>query len=173
MIYISLSETEKDHRSQHETAHRLLTSLLTQLGYNDPLILKKDNGRPFVKYENTDISISHSKNLVAVCVATDKDLQTDSTIELPIEAKMIGIDIEYLDKKTNLDKRNRLAKRFLSREASSVEEFFCMWTKNEAVGKMTGEGVIQSHCIDCDVLSLTVILENYDEEYSMSIAYSV
>lgn len=171
MIYISLAECQKSAASQHSVAHNALTSLLCDLGYINPIIKKHENGRPFVDFEETDISISHSENLAAVCVATDRDLDVDCTLALPIKAKRIGIDIEYIDKKSNLYDKNRLAKRFLSREANSIEDFFSIWTENEAVGKMTGEGVIHKASVDYDVISFIVVPRNSDGEYSMSIAY--
>lgn len=172
MIYISLSECDKSHKAQHDTAHSLLSSLLLELGYNDPVILKKENGRPYVNFECTDISITHSKNLVAVGVSSEKDIETDCTLPIPVKAQKIGIDIEYIDKNIDLNQKNRLAKRFFSKEASSIDEFFRIWTENEAVGKLTGEGVIQKQAAICNVISFTVILENSKDEYSLSIAYS-
>lgn len=172
MIYISLAECDKTAESQHLTAHNLLTSLLCDLGYEYPIINKEENGRPFVNYDCTDISISHSNNLVAVCVATDKILESDCTLTLPIDAKRIGIDIEYIDRSINLIEKNRLAKRFLSQEADSIEDFFSIWTENEAVGKMTGEGVIQNKKTACDVLSFIAVTDKLNSEYSLSIAYT-
>lgn len=172
MIYISIAECVNNHKSQHDTARSLLTSLLLALGYEDAAISKAETGRPYVNFENTDISISHSKNLVAVCVASKKSVDADCTIALPFEAGKIGIDIEYINETINLEKKNRLAKRFFSKEASSIEDFFCIWTENEAVGKMTGEGVIQKESHDCDIISFTVVLDSTNEEYSLSIAYS-
>ena len=174
MIYLSIAECGKSHSDQHDTAHKILSSLLCQLGHKDHLICKEDNGRPYVSIKDTDISISHSRNLAVVCVANldTTELDTDCLIALPIEAKRIGIDIEYIDKNADLNAKNRLAKRFLSKEASSIEEFFSIWTENEAVGKLTGEGVIQSSSAHCSIISFIITLNDSNDEYSLSIAYS-
>ena len=171
MIYVSLSECDKSSSSQHNTAHSLLLSLLSDIGFEDPVISKEQNGRPYVKYENTDISISHSKNLAAVCVATDKAVDVDCTMTLPFAANAVGIDIEHIDKKADLAKKNKLSLRFLSKSVDSIDEFFSLWTQNEACGKISGEGVIQATPVECNTVTFTVVLDSTDEEYSMSIAY--
>lgn len=170
MIYISFAECENNYKSQHNTAHDLLTSLLNDLGFSDPVIKKEECGRPFVDKDGVDISISHSNNLVAVGVATAKKADTDNAIIIPIEAKRIGIDIEYIDNNSDLKRKNKLANRFLSRSVSSIEEFYSLWTGNEAVGKMTGEGVLQNASVNCHVTTFTVKLESRSQEYSFSFA---
>lgn len=79
--------------------------------------------------DNCYVSISHSKNMVAVCKSENP----------------VGIDIEKIDYDRDLKK---IAERFyhgkeleLFRENPTAEIFFEIWTKKEAYSKIGGEGV--------------------------------
>lgn len=87
----------------------------------------EENGKPVA--DNCFVSISHSKNMVAVC-----------TSENPV-----GIDIEKIDYDRDIKK---IANRFyhgkeleLFNENPTYELFFEIWTKKEAYSKISGEGV--------------------------------
>ncbi len=78
---------------------------------------------------NCFVSVSHCKDMVAVCTSD----------------KNIGIDIEYIDRNRNLEK---IANRFykgqeleIFHETPTAECFFKIWTMKEAYSKITGEGV--------------------------------
>ena len=87
----------------------------------------EENGKPVA--DNCFVSISHSGNMVAVC-----------TSENPI-----GIDIEKIDEKRNLEKlSNRV---FCGKELEAFknnptpEQFYEIWTQKEAYSKIDGQGV--------------------------------
>ena len=83
-------------------------------------IEKTKNGKPISsKYF---LSISHSKNVVAVAIASEN----------------IGIDVEMIDEKKDF---NKLKKYILNKNEtmiSSIEELTSLWTKKEAKFKFYG-----------------------------------
>lgn len=101
-------------------AKALIDMGVQNLGY-------EENGKPVA--DNCFVSISHSGNMVAVCTSE----------------KPIGLDIELIDEKRNLEK---LSKRvFCGKEleifnnSPTVEQFYEIWTKKEAYSKIDGQGV--------------------------------
>lgn len=87
----------------------------------------EENGKPVA--DNCYVSISHSGNMVAVCTSE----------------KPIGIDIEKIDEKRNLEKlSNRV---FCGEELETFknnptpEQFYEIWTQKEAYSKIDGNGV--------------------------------
>ena len=89
--------------------------------------LRYEQNKPFA--DNCYVSISHSGDMVAVC-----------TSENPI-----GIDIEKIDDKRNLEKlSNRV---FCGKELETFknnptpELFYEIWTQKEAYSKIDGQGV--------------------------------
>lgn len=91
--------------------------------------------------DNCYVSISHCEHMVAVCTSD----------------KPIGIDIEKINTKRDLDK---IANRFYHgkelayfKENHTPETFFEIWTKKEAYSKIDGEGVGEIYK-GFDVLSL-------------------
>ena len=86
-----------------------------------------DRNKPMA--DNCFVSISHSGNMVAVC-------RSD---------KPIGIDIELINEKRNLEKlSNRV---FCGKELETFknnptpEQFYEIWTQKEAYSKIDGQGV--------------------------------
>ena len=86
-----------------------------------------DKNKPFA--DNCYVSISHSGDMVAVCTSD----------------KPIGIDIEKIDRKRDL---NKIANRFYHgkelddfKANSTADLFYEIWTKKEAYSKISGEGV--------------------------------
>lgn len=167
MIYLAFTGCENNKESQHEAAYTLLNSLLSELGYKDSEIKKAKNGRPYVDIPDTDISISHSGEAAAVAVISPIEIYTEIAVTLPYNGKSIGIDIEEI-KAGSLEKKQRIAERFLKKSISDEREFYRLWTRNEAYGKMTGEGVLNNK--DSDSLLLTFTAEISDKEYSLSIS---
>lgn len=87
----------------------------------------EENGKPIA--DNCFVSISHSGDMVAVCTSD----------------KPIGIDIEFIDEKRNLEKlSNRV---FCGKELDAFknnptpELFYEIWTQKEAYSKIEGQGV--------------------------------
>ena len=86
-----------------------------------------DRNKPMA--DNCFVSISHSGDMVAVC-----------TSENPI-----GIDIEKIDTKRNLEKLSKRVFKGQELEAfeqnPTPEQFYEIWTKKEAYSKIDGQGV--------------------------------
>ena len=118
-----LPQNVRDHCKKPESiaaATELLNMGVENLRY-------EENGKPIA--DNCFVSISHSGNMVAVC-----------TSENPI-----GIDIELIDEKRNLEKlSNRV---FCGKELETFknnptpEQFYEIWTQKEAYSKIEGQGV--------------------------------
>ncbi len=99
---------------------------------------KDDRGRPILRSDQKtalpNISISHVRNYVAVAVSDEA---------------AIGIDIEDVTRRANW---SEIAKRYFApdewQEISSLPRdegrwrFFEIWTQKEAIGKVSGEGVL-------------------------------
>ena len=89
--------------------------------------LRYEQNKPFA--DNCFVSISHSGDMVAVCTSE----------------KPIGIDIELINEKRNLEKlSNRV---FCGKELETFknnptpEQFYEIWTQKEAYSKIDGQGV--------------------------------
>ncbi len=99
---------------------------------------RDEKGRPILEAEGTsilpNISISHVLNSVAVAVSA---------------AGAIGVDVENLERKVSW---TAIARRYFSpaewaelrfqQEAKGRQRFFELWTQKEAIGKVTGDGVL-------------------------------
>jgi len=170
MIYLSVARCEATPVSRHETAHRVLLSLLSDLGYTDAVIKKEPNGRPFTGIEGLDVSISHTSDIVAVCVICERDTDLETAVALPFYGTRVGIDVEEIKRDADISSRQKIANRFLNCEVSTHEEFFRKWTRNESYGKMTGEGVFNRGDTDRTMLSFTLQMNGKD--YSLSISFN-
>ena len=114
------------------TVYRV-SGLLEQL--HEVLDLKmyySENGKPYLQDYSLYFNLSHSGNY-AVCAVSPRE---------------VGVDIQE-QKQVNLE---RLAKRFFSEEEQSFLKacanekeqcklFYQLWTRKEAYGKLTGEGI--------------------------------
>ena len=117
-----LPQNVKDHCKKQESvaaATELLNMGVENLWY--------DRNKPMA--DNCFVSISHSGDMVAVCRSN----------------KPIGIDIELIDEKRNLEKlSNRV---FCGKELETFknnptpEQFYEIWTRKEAYSKIDGQGV--------------------------------
>ncbi len=167
MIYIAIGKCENNIESQHKAGRSLLLSILEALGYKNTEIKKADSGRPYVEISDTDISISHSGEVAIAAVISPLEIETDEIIALPYLGKQIGIDIEEI-KPGSIEKKQRIAERFLKESITTEKEFYRLWTQNEAYGKMTGEGVLCKR--DGSSLFITFTVELCEREYSLSIS---
>ncbi len=133
-IYNTLSPTRKAHidRMKREESRRqslagelLARQLLQELGLDDPIVHRAENGRPYVQGAPYHISIAHSGDLV-VCAA---------------DTVPIGIDVE----KIRPVKPGLIARVCVPQEAEYVGQdearFFEIWTAKEAWFKKQGTGI--------------------------------
>lgn len=141
MIYYLYAQCENNYASQHETALRLRERLFSVLNITSKVYIA-DTKRPCLKDVTADFSVSHSKNL-AICAVVYKrkaDVPNDiHVIDCP--GSRIGIDTEFCDPSPDTDKLFRIAKRYLGKEPADPDEFYTLWTRREAFGKLLGEGV--------------------------------
>ena len=138
----------KEHCKRRESiaaACTLLSMGVENLHYDE-------NKKPLA--DNSFVSISHSKDMVAVCKSD----------------KPVGIDIEFMA--TDRDYK-KIANRFYKgkeleyfNSRSTAESFYEIWTKKEAYSKISGQGAIEIFN-GFDVFSLegyefqTEIVENF------------
>ena len=132
----SLSLTRKIERILVKKAIFKIVSFAFKDSFNSYKLLKHDSGKPYLKNIKTKqslfLSYSHSKNSVALALSEDVDL---------------GVDIESL----NRFKRHRAFKKWLHPEEinliskmnemkESLEVKVSVWTRKEALTKLTGLG---------------------------------
>lgn len=168
MIYIAFDSCENNYRSQHAKSLELISSLFSSLGYEDVTVTKSSKGRPVCDSTEIDISVTHSKNLVAVAAVCEKEIEDSDYFELPDVGSFIGIDIEEIDEATDLARKNSIAKKFLGKEISSPTEFYLGWTQHEAYGKMTGEGITAKEALPYN--SYSFIIDADGRKYALGIA---
>jgi 4'-phosphopantetheinyl transferase len=122
-------------------AYALLRQLLSDIDGRPPhdwVIEKDDRGKPHVVGADLQISVSHTRGLVAAAVSTGGPL---------------GIDVEAIDRR--VPDPLALARRFFSMDEAAAlaaiaspeqqrPHFLRLWTAKEAVVKATGHGLAQS-----------------------------
>ena len=114
----------KEHCKKKESiaaASALLSMGVENLHYDE-------NNKPWA--DNCFVSISHSKDMIAVCKSD----------------KPVGIDIEFMS--TDRDYK-KIANRFYKgkeleefQASPTAETFYELWTKKEAYSKISGQGAI-------------------------------
>ena len=143
-----LTANVKEHCKKRESiaaAGALLSMGVENLHYDE-------NNKPLA--DNCFVSISHSKDMIAVCKSD----------------KPVGIDIEFMA--TDRDYK-KIANRFYKGKeleyfhfSPTAETFYEIWTKKEAYSKISGQGTIEIF-EGFDVFSLegyefqTEIIENF------------
>ena len=107
--------------------YRLLIDNRLEIGE----VVFEDNGKPYFKNNRVHFSISHSHDLCAVAVAD----------------KPVGIDIEIVKERYN----QHLIDRSLCDNEKAIfdGDFTRIWSRKEAVAKMTGKG-IAGYPVDID-----------------------
>ena len=137
---------------EHDIAYDLLFNMLEKhFGITSPVILKAENGKPYISNEGVYFSISHTEGL-AVCVVADC---------------LVGVDCEKLVSKSDTE-IEKFAKRFFveneynlikSGGFSSVD-FFKVWTGKEATIKKRGSNMSDLKNIDITSEKILVFIEN-------------
>lgn len=130
--------------TEYELAVYTVSQVLKQLNVSlDFKVYYKGNGKPYLQDYPLYFNLSHSGNYVVCAIST----------------REVGVDIQEY-KKADVE---RLARRFFSKEEQSFlkacahekeqnELFYHLWTRKEAYGKLTGEGIAAA--IDKNVLPL-------------------
>ena len=148
---LRLSEIKnQEYKNSSLSALLCLHELLTVSGeaQDDLSICRTPGGKPYFASRDLFFSISHAKDTVAVTLSNTP----------------VGIDIEFIDERRDI---LSLSRRFfapdehkaLSEAAGSpIDDFFALWTKKEALAKITGEG-----------LAAICRAEGLDESYGFSL----
>ena len=139
----------QEYKNSSLSALLCLHELLTVSGeaQNDLSICRTPGGKPYFASRDLFFSISHAKDTVAVALS-----------DTPV-----GIDIEFIDGRRDI---LSLSRRFfapdehnaISESNSPLDDFFALWTKKEALAKITGEG-----------LAAICRADGLDESYSFSL----
>lgn len=143
LILLDDHETERYQRLHHSHKNRYLIShaacrqvlsQYTKLAAKDIVYCKNDHGKPALQH-NTPIrfNMSHSHDQAIIAIS---------------EHAEIGVDLEYMERKTDW---TNLARRFFSPEEvddlfrqqpnSQKTHFFQLWTRKEAFIKALGTGL--------------------------------
>ncbi len=131
---ISKIDNIKRNKNQLQTltAEALLRVILcTYFGFtNENIVFERDtNGKPYLKNKSVHFNISHSESLVAVAVS-DRD---------------VGVDLEKI-REVNPKLTDRYftenEKKYINVKSPDWQtRFFEVWTKKEAILKMSGLGL--------------------------------
>lgn len=139
----------QEYKNSSLSALLCLHELLTVSGevQDDLSICRTSGGKPYFASRDLFFSITHAKDIVAVALS-----------DTPV-----GIDIEFIDERRDI---LSLSRRFfapdehkaISESNSPAEDFFALWTKKEALAKITGKG-----------LSAICRADGLDESYAFSL----
>ena len=140
---VSFGKQEAERLAAIKNPQRKLESLsalvaldnLIRLSFDDAKfeILRAENGKPYFRDSDIYFSLSHSGDISVAAICDEKNT-------------VIGIDVEKITERTNTD---QMAERFFSsvekddfcRLGKTNEAFFKLWTKKEALAKMSGAGL--------------------------------
>ena len=158
----------KNPKRRLESASALAAlSILTKQYSSSPSldVLRDENGKPFFKDADIPFSLAHSGDISIAAICDEKD-------------KSIGVDVEKI-----LERQNCLqfAERFFNETEKSefaksnfsLNSFFRLWTRKEAVAKMTGLGVSEilggASDIKASVSTKSFVFYNKNDEYCLSV----
>ena len=146
MIYIAYRTTDTDRASQHEAGIMCRDSLFRAADIKAEFAVK-ESGRPYALCGGADFSVTHSKRLAACALITDKEISAwdekdIKMITLPFSGTAVGLDVEFIDPDADKAKLSKIYERFFASPVSSAEEFYSLWTRREAFGKLCGDGVL-------------------------------
>jgi 4'-phosphopantetheinyl transferase len=154
-------EALKFKRIQGQKENAMAYDLLRKmLGY-EPYFEYGSHGKPYSSNSEKCFNIAHCKNAIGVIIG-DKE---------------VGIDVECMGRY-----KPALAEYAMSEvEIKKIEEggdkaFTMLWTKKEALLKLTGEGIVDDlkNVLTSERMKNVKIISGYDEEkqYAWSIAYT-
>ena len=152
---------KKFKRIQGQKENAMAYDLLRKmLGY-EPYFEYGSHGKPYSSNSEKYFNIAHCKNAIGVIIG-DKE---------------VGIDVECMGRY-----KPALAEYAMSEaELKEIEEggdrvFTMLWTKKEALLKLTGEGIVDDlkNVLTSERMKNVKIISGYDEEkqYAWSIAYT-
>ena len=152
---------KKFKRVQGQKENAMAYDLLRKmLGY-EPYFEYGSHGKPYSSNSEKCFNIAHCKNAIGVIIG-DKE---------------VGIDVECMGRY-----KPALAEYAMSEaELKEIEEggdrvFTMLWTKKEALLKLTGEGIVDDlkNVLTSERMKNVKIISGYDEEkqYAWSIAYT-
>jgi len=164
---LPFGEIEKSRLSSIKNPTYKSQSLATLVALNDILptsasdltILRTSNNKPYFNQSILKFSLSHAGKL-SVAVLGD----------IPV-----GIDIELLDKSKDTSKLisrffNDEEKEVLQNSSDTALTFYSMWTKKEALSKISGEGLSSvSKQNSISGFSRQYVLNLQNETYIMSV----
>ena len=123
------------------------------------------NGKPYLENENLFFSLSHSGSYV-LCAVSESEIGADIQEWKGIQPEKIAERFFHEQEKSAI--------RTLPRERQAAC-FYHMWTRKEAYGKLTGDGVVNAAGMNVlsEEMSNQVIWEDYPhmKDYSVSICY--
>jgi 4'-phosphopantetheinyl transferase len=147
-------------RERYIRIHVKIREILMQYTQINPVILKSNYGKPYLKdFPALEFNLSHSESKAIFAITANEP---------------IGVDIEY--KNNNIDFRDLAKSYFSPAEIKSLEfaknfheEFLKLWTRKEAYLKMKGIGL--SECLlKKDIPKCYTVYDFvYDENYMASL----
>ena len=159
VVFLESDTPREKKEREHIAGLDLCKNMIKRyFGADDPQFMLNDYGKPYIDREGVYFNISHSKGRV-VCAVSDTP---------------VGIDIEKLTEKNDIDIKN-FAKRYfveneilaLEREDYSAVAFYEIWTKKEAYSKMLGSALSKNFKIDTTELDIVTYV---NDGYVWSIA---
>jgi 4'-phosphopantetheinyl transferase len=154
-------EALKFKRIQGQKENAMAYDLLRKMLGSEPYFKYGSHGKPYSSNSEKCFNIAHCKNAIGVIIG-DKE---------------VGIDVECMGRY-----KPALAEYAMSEvEIKEIEEggdkaFTMLWTKKEALLKLTGEGIVDDlkNVLTSERMKNVKIISGYDEEkqYAWSIAYT-
>ena len=148
MLELHLFESYKEEYPQlkgRDLTDRFICRALEESGIRSTIIQRTDKGKPYLADGSAYISVSHSSDLIGICVADEE----------------VGIDLQHR-RNSNVQK---IANRFFSQDEvgylkiqENEDAFYRLWTRKEAFAKLTGDGMGQ-------LVKPVSVLERTDVEF--------
>lgn len=198
MVAVAFESCENQYAVQHAAGIRLRNTLLYYFGLDSAAYIfsKTNDGKPYAVDAPFHFSISHSGELCCCAVSAELPFSseirgaslkielhpctpdptawewTNGILFLPEVSGNIGIDIEKVDLSADLARLAKITKRYLhtADAPASADDFYYSWTRQEALGKFTGEGFFTKTTADAKFSSFRLNLEK--QKYFLSVAYS-
>ena len=173
MIYLCFEKCEKTSESRHLAGIRARDRLFDVFGIGRDTVYTSDTGKPLCRDERFAFSVSHSGD-IAVCALKCDIEQYDIPDDIfvifeAIPSSSIGVDIEEISDSLSVDKMMRVSARFLESEISDKDEFLRAWTRGEAYGKFTGNGITDAKKISIDRVFYSFEIEVFEKKYYLSV----